>query len=732
MRNFMKKRIIVGSFAIISAALFSINFAGEAIAQSTTYDMIESGQVSGLYRTGVSADGQKLPQNVDDPHWIIDRVYRPGTQTNATCQNAHRGSTTLAPLPKISSEQPIPARTILERGGQAGLITSRDKAVTGDATGIDDGVKASEGVLPWKFTVTNARWIGQNYYGQNSTQRGCRDPTDRPSRIMANANIYVFKLKDGFTFSEGVDVSSVRLKLSAAVDNSLKVVVNGQTIPARLTPSLNTNYRDVNEPGFSRNSPSVETRPAQNIFRPDGQRNELELHVQSTYSHTGLLIKDVEALATRVEPTADYNIIPSIELSKAIVQPEEQISASPKLTNNGTTRSADVTWQSTRFVVAPGRSTPAGAENSNDPIGYYGNGAVIVVQGNSVVEVGAQSLSDSQSQTEEIPAGSKICYTLSVRPFTSTSGVSWRHSQPVCAVVGKKPLVQIHGGDLKVGGALRGETSIPNLSSIVSTTNTIRSGKTYGSWVEYGITANGSVVNTASASGLAAGSSETGQSDWSKLTFANMPEFGQFGVTQRPIPDITGSVVRPGDIASAPRISGAVQITSATRGLRVANSDVTLNGYTFTTPGQTVVIYAPDSAVTVADNITYGAAALRSAEDIPQLIIIADTIKIQSNVTQLDAWLIADGTDGVIDTCADVARLSTSVCNRTLTINGPVVSKKLLLKRTAGSDDPSDTGRSSAAETFNLRPDAYLWAYSYSNSEDRVLTTHTSELPPRF
>ena len=726
----LKYNFATGLLLIVFATGLVVIAAVHVSAQPARYDLIESGEVNGLYRTGVDESGRKLPQNVDDPHWIIDRVYRPAGRIGQPCQYAHRGGSTIVPIPSTSSAQPIPARTILERGNQTGLYTSRDRTVT---SGYSPLVEMVNGTMPWKFNVSNARWIGQNYYGQNSTQNTCRDPTESAAANMSNANIYVFKLKDGFTFNDDVDVSSVQLKLSAAVDNTIKIVVNGTTVPARLTPSWSGAYRDVNEPGFASNSPNVETRPVENIFRPNGQRNELELHVQSTYSHTGVLIKDVEALAA-VPERSDYSIDPSVEVSKTVVEPEEQVAASPKLTNRGTTPSANVSWQLTRFVIAPGRPIPSAAvENATTPVAHFGNDATIAGQGSTVVEVGAQQQSDSQSQVEELPAGTKICYATSVRPFSAASpATSWRHGQPACAVVGKKPLVQVHGGDLKVGGVIRGASSIPDLSSIVSTTNTVRGGKAYGSWVEYGITATGSVVNTASASGLAGGSSETNQSDWSRLTFANTPEFGQFGVAQRPIPDISGSVVRPSDIAAAPRISGTVQITPATRGLRVANSDVTLSGYTFAAPGQSVIIYAPNSVVTIADNVTYGVTTLRSTEDIPQLIIIADTIRIQSNVTQLDAWVIASGDTGIVDTCADVARLSTSVCDRALTVNGPVVSKKLLLKRTAGSDDPSDTGRSSAAETFNLRPDAYLWAYSYSNSEDRVLTTHTSELPPRF
>ncbi|MBI3889733.1 hypothetical protein HY312_04155 [Candidatus Saccharibacteria bacterium] len=706
-------------------------------AQSTRYDLIDTGEVAGLYRTGVNDSGQKLGQDQDDPHWIIDRVYRPPAWKNPTCQSAHRGGTSLVAIPLTSSPTPIPARTILERGGQAGLITTRDKAVTGNATGIDDGVSESNGILPWKFNVPNARWIGQNLYGQNTTVRGCRDPTDTPGRIMANANIYVFKLKDGFTFSDGVDINSVSLKLGAAVDNRIEVKINGTTVPARLvygTSSNSTQYRNVNEPGFTRGSPSIETRPTEGIFRPNGQRNELELHIQSTYSHTGLLIKEIEALASRPTPTANFNITPSVSLSKTIVQPGEQVSAMPSLNNTGTSNSTAVSWQLTRFILPRGSSIPAGVvQSSQDPTIRFGNRSALTAQGSIAVPRGTLPLADSQGAIEDLPAGTRICYATSVRPYSDSSPANeWRHGQAVCAVIGTKPLVQIHGGDLRVGGQFKGAAAISDLTSRVNTSSVTRDGKTFGSWVEYGIQAPGAVIGTASGSGLSNGSVEASQQAWSKLTFANTPEFGKFSSSQRTLPDTAEGLLSLYNISAAPQVTGNVQLTPTISGLRMANGDITVPAYNFTSPGQSVVIYAPDSTVTITGNVTYGSMTLRSIQDIPQLVIIANQIKINSSVTQLDSWLIANGESGRIDTCSDVAQLSTTVCNRQLTINGPVAAKQLLLKRTASSNESTDAGRSTPAEILNLRPDAYLWAKHAYNNTKRAITTSTVELPPRF
>ena len=150
--------------------------------------------------------------------------------------------------------------------------------------------------------------------------------------------------------------------------------------------------------------------------------------------------------------------------------------------------------------------------------------------------------------------------------------------------------------------------------------------------------------------------------------------------------------------------------------------------------GKSVIITAPSATINITSNIEYTGAALNRAGDIPQVVIIADNIVIDETVTRIDAWLIATGSNGNINTCSrittPVSQLNAGVCKDTLTVNGPVVAKHLYLYRTAGSDQGAGSGN--PAEVFNLRPDAYLWATYYTSSAGRLQTVSTKELPPRF
>lgn len=737
----MKRLVIrwraVFGVAVAIAAITSVVTVVQAQSTKADYDLISSGRVTGLYRTGVNDSNQKLGENTDDPHWIIDRVIRPTGMNEPPCQFAHRGGTNLVSIPTISSTSPIPARTITERPNEAGYVTSRNPQITGDASADDTGVRNLNGTSPWKFNVNNARWIGQNLYGQNFTSRSCKDPTNKNPKRMADANIYVFKLRGGFKIDDRVDLASVKLRLAAAVDNTIKVVVNGTTVPARLIPSQNTAYREVNEPGFARNSPSIETQVVSGIFKDKGERNELELMIQSTYSHTGLLIKNIEMTGRDQGGATDFNLVPSVNVGGHIVMPGQSTTATPGVRNTGHASSSNVQWQLTKFSVQRGDTSSyptTTQETRGTPERHYGHDAQSVAGGTRIFTVGAASMDGTEGTVNDYPVGTKICYATSVKPYSDASAAAmWRHSAPECVILGKKPQVHIEGGDLRVGSLFETGMSIPRLSSNVNTSISTRAGKTFGSWVEYGITAPGRVANTASASGIVGGNTESGQARWSKLTFANTPQFGEFSSDSPYIPNVRTAIEGAYDVEKAPNVSGAVQLTPAIKGMRVATADITLNSYTFNTPGQTVIIYAPEHTVTINGDITYGGMSLSSAKDIPQMVIIADQIRIQSGVTKVDGWLVADGELGKIDTCANApADLSVAVCNAQLVVNGPVMAKQLLLRRTAGAEAGDDVSRALPAETFNLRPDAYIWALHNNTDYRRVLTTYTKELPPRF
>lgn len=163
-----------------------------------------------------------------------------------------------------------------------------------------------------------------------------------------------------------------------------------------------------------------------------------------------------------------------------------------------------------------------------------------------------------------------------------------------------------------------------------------------------------------------------------------------------------------------------------------------------------------------------GGASYDSAAALPQSLIIVDgNITIDENVTRVDSWLIAR--NGTINTCKGYkvgqlveenahgdaeyhtgsGYLNSRVCMDTLIINGPVFAKKLELVRTAGAwsgggssysgdvrnrdyTNPTSNGSVAPAEIFNLRPDAYLWAYNQAQRYSEAVVTYTREIPPRY
>lgn len=215
----------------------------------------------------------------------------------------------------------------------------------------------------------------------------------------------------------------------------------------------------------------------------------------------------------------------------------------------------------------------------------------------------------------------------------------------------------------------------------------------------------------------------------------------------------------------------------------------------FTVTEGTWVINAKGHTLTISSNICYGAGTCNNVNDelvlsarnnstykeenatglgddvpdsekiqaasitgIPQILIFADEIKIESNVTQIDAWLIAETK---IDTCSEVTHSAydTSKCNRTLKVNGPVFAPYLELARTAGAwpgwdggdrkgydgdhssvdlgtaalnRDLARDGSVTPAEIFDLRADVLLWSYSQAERYEQAVVVYSSELAPRY
>lgn len=443
----------------------------------------------------------------------------------------------------------------------------------------------------------------------------------------------------------------------------------------------------------------------------------------------------------------NFALTPTITASPSNIEGGGTVTLDPAMNNTGTTASGSVAWRVTQFTVAPGGKAPSGATNKVTPPVYFATGT------SNVKTVAATSSSFAKGTTagsnfpmstaardvkiDDLPVGTKVCFALSVAPYNqNVSTGDWKHSNPYCIVIAKRPKVQILGNDLFVG---RGE-----VSNIITSTTVKRTTyeKTYGSWGEYAVIATGGISGMASGAGYNNGASTSGP----KLTLCNLLTFtnqtankctatstttGSYTSNAASLPSISARLTVTKD--SLGKSPAAFNIQDKAKGVYTATGDVTLSGNATIPAGRWVVLNMPDADVRIRDNIEYSNDTLRSASDIPQVIIIANSIAIDASVTRVDAWLIATGSDGTIDTCKEVSNfsdLNSDKCDKRLTVNGPVIAKHLLLKRTAGSGPGDETG--DPAEKFNLRPDAYLWATAWIADAGRLQTTFSKELPPRF
>ena len=122
-----------------------------------------------------------------------------------------------------------------------------------------------------------------------------------------------------------------------------------------------------------------------------------------------------------------------------------------------------------------------------------------------------------------------------------------------------------------------------------------------------------------------------------------------------------------------------------------------------------------------------------------QAVILADKVLITHKVKRIDALIIANS----VNTCAytsynnflndiktKIGEISANQCNETIAFTAPVITRSILLNRTAGLG--SGSGSIKRAEIFYLSMGNYLWNYSQMTRYNQAITTHSRELPPRY
>lgn len=437
---------------------------------------------------------------------------------------------------------------------------------------------------------------------------------------------------------------------------------------------------------------------------PNGYRYEIKLRCANP---TG-------DMRTNVTVLYDFELIPNVSNSlQQVVEPGAELTVGSNVRNTGTTVSRDARWQLSQVVLAPGSSSPGagGGTSGSEPCGFYSGGdCQRVAGGNRVFGTGTTNMPSANVAAGDLEVGTKICFGLSVQPRRHDDD-SWQHSSLRCTTIGKKPKLQVWGGDTAVRGQIRTSTSR-------------KSGLTYGSWGEYGVLSAGTNNDMASGGGLAGGNPSGNRSYWGKLTFANVSGYGSYtNLNSRALPDVAARLV-----ASPQPLGDSIGDINALDGIYSRSGNLSIGGGTLA-KGKTVIIRATGT-VTITQSLLYTSDSLASAGEIPQLVIIAGNINIENGVERIDAWLVAPA--GTINTCSDYAsvQLTSGVCNKQLRVNGPVIANKLNLRRTFGSGTGDQSGE--PAEIFNLRADAYLWAQARAGGSGRAQTVMMTEMPPRF
>lgn len=432
----------------------------------------------------------------------------------------------------------------------------------------------------------------------------------------------------------------------------------------------------------------------------------------------------------------NYNFIPSIASIQSSFTQSVRFRSTGSVSNTvlNSTITGSHKWQITRlkFDGWPQANAMSNSytDSSDSPCVYAGS------RGSLASPCNADSIifedtnpPGSKNFSDEVTAdlGQVICYMTSVQnPGWEQSG--WRHSNMTCSMSGKQPKVHVMGHDLRAVG---------NIDTSTTTILVDGDDKFYRSWGEYGIFSDGCNIDGRMSSGSFGKDGDNDGNTWDSsnhpLTFANtMATVNGINCVGR-----YGGLIAPdfndykeGTIDNHETDNGVVS---------VGNSDGTVLTYA---SGIKRVLYYPNATVRIRSNLEYSDGRYTSINKIPRVIIIAKNIVIDDNVGRIDPWLIATGdvNNGKLSTCESgvsingagtvtESSLRENICNRSLVFNGPVMANKVYLPRTAGSgkDEEGD-----AAETFNLRADAFLSTYSGTLGQPVATTDDIDELPPRF
>jgi hypothetical protein len=202
-----------------------------------------------------------------------------------------------------------------------------------------------------------------------------------------------------------------------------------------------------------------------------------------------------DAIYGEVTCASDYNLTPDITFVDGSMSPGENLPIVSKVTPANSGVGTDPTrWVVTKFVynnnqpIDALRAFNSVRDTQQDPCGAYpaanrdSCSSTWSTSPNS--DKANEEFSSSKEETFTYRAtsgeiGKRVCFVTSISyPRDSAhrlANQTWRHSRLQCALIAKRPKVQVLGTDLRVAGDIKTSVS-PDID-----------GKTFGSWVEYGV-----------------------------------------------------------------------------------------------------------------------------------------------------------------------------------------------------------------------------------------------------
>jgi len=309
-----------------------------------------------------------------------------------------------------------------------------------------------------------------------------------------------------------------------------------------------------------------------------------------------------------------------------------------------------------------------------------------------------------------LAVGEKFCIAVAIRNYSSVSN-AYYITNSSCRNISKRPTAQVWGGSVITNGG-------------VNTSQSSLNNKIFGSWTDFAVVAGKEIKRmTSGAATISGASASTNLCDRNPLTISNARcnessnQLGfsaidaRTGFDEKVLHYVTGNTASITDLPNYDASTKTHTIDSGTYIVRT-NSDITIN--------RNIIISNQFAA--------------RSST--PQVIIIAPNINIESNVTRIDAWLIAvddDARGGEIDTCSDIDDddLSSIKCTNRLVVNGALSAATINLKRTYGGD-AAEGSLAIPAEIINFSPSILFWSANGATSEANPATTYIRRLPARY